>query len=65
MELDTPTYSNAFEAGKIKGVSEYKNSLKNVLERLEKLYNDSDSPISANAAQAIIFIVNEFDRKED
>jgi len=65
MDLDTPSYSDAFESGRIKGVSEYKHSLKNVLERLEKLYNDTDSPVSANAVQAIIFIIDEFDRENN
>lgn len=64
MELDTPSYSNGFEAGKIQGVSEYRNSLKNVLGRLQKLYNDSDSPISSNVIDGIVFIIDEFDRKE-
>jgi len=65
MELDTPSYSDAFAAGKIKGASEYRDSLKNVLERLEKLYNNADSPISANVVESIIFILDEFDRKND
>jgi len=65
MDLDAPSYSEAFESGKIQGVSEYKESLKNVLGRLKRLYDDTDSPISANAAQAIIFIINEFDRKSN
>jgi hypothetical protein len=65
MELDSVSYSDAFEVGKIQGVSEYKNSLKNVLERLEKLYNSADSPISANVVESILFIIDEFDREND
>lgn len=62
MDLDTPSYSDAFEAGKIQGVSEYRSNLKSVLERLERLYDNADSPISANVVESIIFILDEFDR---
>jgi len=67
MPVSVPSSSSEhreFEAGKIQGVAEYKEALKNSLERLKKLYNDADSPISAHAVNAIIFIIDEFDRKE-
>jgi hypothetical protein len=64
MELDSSSYYEGFEAGKNHGVEDYRLRLRSVLERLEKLYNDADSPISANVVESIIYVMDEFDRKE-
>jgi hypothetical protein len=64
MDLDSSSYYEGFEAGKNQGVDDYRLSLRNVLERLEKLYNTTDSPISANVVESVIYILDEFDRKE-
>jgi hypothetical protein len=63
-EFNSSSYYEGFEAGKNQGVEDYRIRLRNVLERLEKLYNDADSPISANVVESIIYVMDEFDRKE-